>query len=395
MRNAKDQASKANLNHKPNAALLLADGTVFFGFGVGKKSTTVGEVCFNTSMTGYQEIITDPSYAGQIINFTFPHIGNTGTNAEDIETKTPHARGIILCNAITNPSNYRNTQHLNDWLEQNNITGITGIDTRALTKYIRKNGAPNGVIVWPVDEKTDLKPFIDQAKNWPGLENMDLAKDVTCEKSFTWNQTGWNITTGYGANDNPRFHVVAIDYGAKLNILRCLADVGCKITVVPATTTAKEIFELKPDGVFLSNGPGDPSATGEYAIPVIQQIIENNIPLFGICLGHQLLALAIGAKTEKMHQGHRGANHPVKNLQTGKVEITSQNHGFMVLEKSLPANAELTHISLFDKTVEGLRLKDKPAYSVQHHPEASPGPQDAFYLFNDFITMMERHAKKN
>lgn len=368
------------------AVLVLSDGSLFWGNGLGAQGSSVGEVCFNTSITGYQEILTDPSYAGQIITFTFPHIGNVGANSEDIETVQPSARGLVLRTNITNPANWRAKEHLDTWLKKNNLIGISGVDTRALTLCIRDLGAPNGVVAHAADGKFDLDKLFEQAANWPGLEGMDLAKQVSCSKSYPWEEGLWHQEAA-----QPRFHVVAIDYGAKQNILRCLVDAGCRVTVVPAMATAEEIFALNPDGVFLSNGPGDPAATGIYAVPVIKAIIERGLPLFGICLGHQLLALALGGKTAKMKLGHRGANQPVKDLQTGKIEITSQNHGFEVLEKSLPASVEVTHISLFDKSNEGLRHKEKPAFSVQYHPEASPGPHDSHYLFKRFIAMIEAH----
>jgi carbamoyl-phosphate synthase small subunit len=381
--------------------LVLADGSVFWGQGLGAKGAAVGEVCFNTAMTGYQEILTDPSYAGQIITFTFPHIGNVGTNAEDVETKTSAARGLILRAPITAPSSWRSRHPLDAWLKKNNLVGLAGIDTRALTIRIRDHGAPNGVIAYAPNGKFDLDNLRKQARAWPGLEGMDLAKEVSCRKPYEWKEgiqrleaRGSRLGEVFSFSLQPpasSLHVVAIDYGAKLNILRCLVDAGCKVTVVPADTSADEIFRYKPDGVFLSNGPGDPAATGEYAVPVIKSIIERGVPLFGICLGHQLLALALGARTRKMKRGHRGANQPVKDLQTGKVEITSQNHGFEVLTETLPAVAELTHVSLFDNSNEGLRLKDKPVFSVQYHPEASPGPHDSHYLFNRFVAMMEKH----
>lgn len=368
------------------AVLVLSDGGVFWGHGLGAIGSSVGEVCFNTSMTGYQEILTDPSYAGQIITFTFPHIGNVGANDEDLETGTPAARGLVLRSSITNPSNWRAQEHLDVWLKKNNLIGISGIDTRALTIHIRDNGAPNGVIAHAPDGKFDMNKLHEKAEQWPGLEGMDLAKQVSCTNTYEWSEGLW-----HQESSPQKFHIVAVDYGAKQNILRCLVNAGCRVTVVPATATAEDILKLNPDGVFLSNGPGDPAATGVYAVPAIQAIIEKNIPLFGICLGHQLLALAIGGKTAKMKRGHRGANQPVKDLQTGKVEITSQNHGFEVLEKSLPASAEVTHVSLFDGSNEGLRLKDKPAFSVQYHPEASPGPHDSHYLFKRFLDMIVAH----
>ncbi|MHA1543747.1 MAG: glutamine-hydrolyzing carbamoyl-phosphate synthase small subunit, partial [Alphaproteobacteria bacterium] len=355
---------------KATAVLVLADGTLFYGAGAGKVGEAVGEVCFNTSMTGYQEILTDPSYAGQIITFTFPHVGNVGTNKEDMETKTPAARGFILRENITEPSNFRNQKHLNDWTASMNLVGITGVDTRRLTRHIRLNGAPNGVIAHNKRGEFDIPALLKKAQTWPGLEGMDLAIDVTCRQTYTWDETRWEIRKGYGKQTKPRFHVVAVDYGIKHNILRCLASTGAKVTVVPCTATADEILGHKPDGVFLSNGPGDPAATGEYAIVELQKLVESKIPIFGICLGHQLLGLALGASTSKMHQGHRGANHPVKDLRTGKVEITSMNHGFTVDDEELPSTLEVTHRSLFDQTITGLKLKGKPVFSVQYHPEA-------------------------
>jgi carbamoyl-phosphate synthase small subunit len=377
------------------AVLVLSDGSVFWGKGLGAIGVAEGEVCFNTSMTGYEEILTDPSYAGQIITFTFPHIGNVGTNKQDIEALAkPAARGLILREEITDPASWRALKHLDTWLVKYNLVGISGIDTRALTIRIRETGAPNGVVAHSPDGKFDLKKLKAQAKAWPGLEGMDLALEVTCEKISEWREGAWRwqadnkaaYEEGYPSD---ALHVVAIDYGAKRNILRCLVNAGCRVTVVPAKTSAEEIFALNPDGVFLSNGPGDPAATGVYSVPVIQKILEKKIPLFGICLGHQMLGLALGAKTTKMPRGHRGANHPVRDLQTGKVEITSQNHGFMVIPDTLPSNAEVTHISLFDGSNEGFRLKDQPAFSVQYHPEASPGPHDSRYLFDRFVSMMK------
>jgi carbamoyl-phosphate synthase small subunit len=371
-----------------NAALVLADGTVFWGQGIGAPGQAVGEVCFNTAMTGYQEILTDPSYAGQIINFTFPHIGNVGTNPEDIETTTPAARGLVIREAITAPANYRATQHLDAWLKSHNLTGLSGVDTRRLTRRIRDRGAPNGVIAYQPDGKLDIAALRAEAEAWPGLEGMDLALEVSCRQSYEWTETEWRHGRGYGNQDAPRFHVVAVDYGAKRNILRMLAAHGCRVTVVPANATFDEIMRHKPDGVFLANGPGDPAATGEYAVPVLRALIDQNMPMFGICLGHQMLALALGGTTAKMDNGHRGANHPVKDIATGKVEITSQNHGFVVDPDSLPDWVQPTHLSLFDRTNEGLSIAGKPVFSVQHHPEASPGPQDAHYLFERFVEMM-------
>ena len=373
--------------------LVLADGTVLEGRGIGATGSAVGEVCFNTSMTGYQEILTDPSYAGQIITFTFPHIGNVGANSDDLETITPPARGLILAADITEPSSWRSTQPLNNWLRSNGLVGVAGLDTRRLTRLIRDGGAPTGVVAHAPDGRFDLAALKAQAAAWPGLDGMDLAIEVSCRQSYRWEETTWHLGQGFGQQEAPRFHVVAVDYGAKRNILRCLASAGARVTVVPATATAEEILGHKPDGIFLANGPGDPAATGVYAVPTIQKLLAAEIPLFGICLGHQLLALALGAKTKKMHLGHRGANHPVKDLTTGKVEITSQNHGFAVLPESLPAEVEVTHISLFDGSNEGIALKGKPVFSVQYHPEASPGPQDSHYLFKRFADLIEKHGR--
>lgn len=369
-------------------ALVLADGTVLWGRGFGAAGIKVGEICFNTAMTGYQEVLTDPSYAGQIINFTFPHIGNVGANAEDIETITPSARGLIVREDVTDPANWRATEDFRTWLEKMGLPGISGIDTRALTRRIRDNGAPNGVIAHRPDGKFDLPALHKMAADWPGLDGMDLAKDVSCTQTYQWDETRWALGAGYGKQTHSQHHVVAIDYGIKRNILRCLASSGCRVTVVPASTTAEDILSHKPDGIFLSNGPGDPAATGVYAVPTIQKLIVSGKPVFGICLGHQMLALALGGQTKKMHLGHRGANQPVKDLTTGKVEITSQNHGFCVLPETLPDTVEVTHISLFDGSNEGLRLKGKPVFSVQYHPEASPGPQDSHYLFERFVGMI-------
>nr|WP_029014291.1 glutamine-hydrolyzing carbamoyl-phosphate synthase small subunit [Niveispirillum irakense] len=369
--------------------LVLADGSVFWGRGIGAAGHRVGEVCFNTSMTGYQEILTDPSYAGQIITFTFPHIGNVGANAEDIETLTPVARGLILKADVTEPSNWRATRHLNDWLLSHDVVGLSGIDTRRLTRRIRDVGAPNGVIAHAPDGKFDIDALIAIAKSWPGLEGMDLAKEVTTRQTYSWDETIWSLKDGYGKQGEPKHHVVALDFGAKRNILRCLAAAGCKVTVVPGDTSAEDVLALNPDGIFLSNGPGDPAATGTYAVPTIAKIVESGKPVFGICLGHQMLALALGGRTEKMEKGHRGANHPVKDIASGVVEITSQNHGFVVKPESLPAEVEVTHVSLFDGTNEGIRLKNRPVFSVQYHPEASPGPEDSHYLFNRFIDAIE------
>ncbi|HYH19172.1 MAG TPA: glutamine-hydrolyzing carbamoyl-phosphate synthase small subunit [Azospirillum sp.] len=379
----------SNLPEVHTGVLVLADGTVFRGRGIGAVGDSVGEVCFNTSMTGYQEILTDPSYAGQIITFTFPHVGNVGANPEDVETTTPAARGLILRADITDPSNWRATRHLDDWLKSFGLIGLAGIDTRRLTRRIRDLGAPNGVVAHNPKGEFDLDALRAKAAGWPGLEGMDLAKDVSCRQTYSWDEAGWTLGKGYGRQENPRFHVVAMDFGAKRNILRCLADAGCKVTVVPGSATAEEIMRHKPDGVFLSNGPGDPAATGEYAVPAIRDLLNTGVPMFGICLGHQMLSLALGARTVKMERGHRGANHPVKDLATGRVEITSQNHGFVVVPESLPADVEVTHVSLFDGSNEGIRLKGKPVFSVQYHPEASPGPQDSHYLFHRFVDLMD------
>ncbi|MGP0092164.1 MAG: glutamine-hydrolyzing carbamoyl-phosphate synthase small subunit [Xanthobacteraceae bacterium] len=381
---------------KPTALLVLADGTVLEGFGLGATGHAVGEVCFNTAMTGYEEILTDPSYAGQIITFTFPHIGNVGTNREDIESANmaaTGARGVILHAVITNPSSYRSSRHLDEWLSARGIIGLCGIDTRALTGLIREKGMPNAVIAHEPAAQFDLDTLKQEAREWPGVVGMDLVPMVTSGQRVSWDETPWLWGKGYGRQEHPEFHVVAIDYGIKRNILRLLASVGCKVTVVPAQTSADEILALKPDGVFLSNGPGDPAATGEYAVPVIRALIEQSIPTFGICLGHQMLGLAVGAKTMKMHQGHHGANHPVKDLTTGKVEITSMNHGFAVDRTTLPADAVETHVSLFDGSNCGIALRGKPVFSVQYHPEASPGPRDSHYLFNRFAALMREHSR--
>ncbi|MEN8723455.1 MAG: glutamine-hydrolyzing carbamoyl-phosphate synthase small subunit [Alphaproteobacteria bacterium] len=378
----------------PNAVLVLADGSVYEGIGLGYEGEALGEVCFNTSITGYQEILTDPSYAGQLITFTFPHIGNVGTNEEDIETATSAAHGMIMRADVTLPSNFRATQNLDSWLKDRKLVGISGIDTRALTRVIRQNGAPNGVIAYNHEGKFDIPALQAKAAGWPGLEGMDLAKDVTRSNAENWMTCRWDIETGFGTlNDGPDVaaHVVALDYGCKHNILRCLASIGVKVTIVPAKTAAADILALNPDGIFLSNGPGDPAATGTYAVPVIKELIDSGLPLFGICLGHQMLALALGAKTMKMHQGHRGANHPVKDLTTDKVEITSMNHGFTVDRDTLPKGISETHVSLFDGTNCGIAVDGKPIFSVQYHPEASPGPQDSFYLFDRFLTAIKNH----
>ncbi|MFT8243336.1 glutamine-hydrolyzing carbamoyl-phosphate synthase small subunit [Roseomonas sp. BN140053] len=372
------------------ACVVLADGTVFWGRGFGAAATTVGEICFNTSLTGYQEVMTDPSYAGQIITFTFPHIGNVGANPEDIEATTPAARGLITKQDVTEPSSWRATRHFDDWLKSHGVPGIAGLDTRALTIRIRDGGAPNGVICHAPDGVFDLPALRAQAAGWPGLEGMDLAKEVSTRQSYRWEEGLWSWGEGHAANPPKRHKVVAVDYGAKRNILRCLADAGCDVTVVPADASAEDILRHQPDGVFLSNGPGDPAATAEYAVPAIRGVLEREVPVFGICLGHQLLALALGAKTFKLDRGHRGGNQPVKDLATGKVEITSQNHGFAVDDKSLPEGVTVTHVSLFDGSNEGIACEGKRAFSVQYHPEASPGPSDSHHLFHRFTGMMDR-----
>jgi len=378
----------------PTAVLVLAEGAVIGGFGFGAPGKAVGEVCFNTAMTGYQEILTDPSYAGQIVTFTFPHIGNVGVNGEDIETvdydRVQGARGVIVQAPVTAPSNFRAEKSFDAWLKARGIIGLAGVDTRALTVLIREKGMPNAVIAYDPDGKFDLDALKAEAKAWPGIDGMDLVPDVTAEKDYGWTETTWKLGSGFGAQDGTRYRVVALDFGVKRNILRLLAEAGCDVKVVPATTGAEEILALDPDGVFLSNGPGDPAETGKYAVPTIQKILEAGVPTFGICLGHQMMALAIGARTMKMRQGHHGANHPVMDFGTQKVEIVSMNHGFAVDPATLPENAVETHKSLFDGSNCGIALTDRPAFSVQHHPEASPGPQDSHYLFARFIEMMEK-----
>jgi carbamoyl-phosphate synthase small subunit len=378
---------------RATALLVLADGTVLEGFGVGASGEAAGEVCFNTAMTGYQEILTDPSYAGQIITFTFPHIGNVGSNDEDIETVNMAAasgvRGVVLHADITAPSNWRAAKHFDAWLKARGIVGLSGIDTRALTALIREKGMPNAMIAHDPAGDFDIPALKAKAAALPSMDGLDLVPMVTAAQRYSWTETSWTREAGYGAQSEIRHHVVALDFGVKRNILRLFADRGCKVTVVPATATAEDVLALNPDGVFLSNGPGDPAATGEYAVPTIRGVLEANIPTFGICLGHQMLALAVGARTLKMHQGHHGANHPVKDFTTNKVEIVSMNHGFAVDRDSLPANATETHVSLFDGSNCGIALTDRPAFSVQHHPEASPGPQDSHYLFDRFVALME------
>ena len=377
------------------AILVLQNGKFFNGIGLGYQGTATGEVCFNTSITGYQEIISDPSYADQIINFTFPHVGNVGTNREDHESDKIWAKGVIINTEITNPSNYRSLKHLNEWLMKNKIVGITGIDTRSLTNSIRDDGAPKGTISFFNHKKFNIKKLLKTTRKWGGLKNLDLAEKVTTKKNYIWQDyKTWTKENGFLKNKKRLLHVVAIDYGIKKNILRYFSDFNCKVTIVSCKTSAEEILKQKPKGIFLSNGPGDPAATGKYAIPIIQKLIQNNLPVFGICLGHQLLALALGAKTKKMKIGHRGANHPVKNLSEGNVEITSQNHGFEVEKKNLPKSVKITHQSLFDNSIEGIQLKNKPVFSVQYHPESNPGPQDSVYLFKKFIMSMKKNAKK-
>jgi carbamoyl-phosphate synthase, small subunit len=379
---------------KPTALLVLADGTIIEGQGIGATGKVQAEVCFNTALTGYEEILTDPSYLGQIVTFTFPHIGNVGTNDEDIEDLTPAARhgavGVIFKADITDPSNYRAVKHLDAWLKARGVIGLCGIDTRALTAWIRENGAPNAVIAHDPNGVFDIETLKAEAKAWSGLEGLDLAKVASSGQSSQWTEKPWVWNNDYDTLDaaDAKYHVVCVDFGVKRNILRLFTGLECKVTVVPATTSAEDILALNPDGVFLSNGPGDPAATGAYAVPVIQKLIDSGLPLFGICLGHQMLGLAVGAKTMKMHQGHHGANHPVKDFTTGKVEIVSMNHGFAVDTATLPEGVEETHVSLFDGTNCGLRLVGKPVFSVQHHPEASPGPQDSHYLFRRFVNML-------
>jgi carbamoyl-phosphate synthase small subunit len=377
------------------AVLVLADGQVFWGSGIGAAVTRVGEVCFNTSLTGYQEIMTDPSYAGQLITFTFPHIGNVGTNHDDIESQTPAALGLISRAEVTEPSNHRAQASLNDWLQSHQLPGITGIDTRRLTRHIRDHGAPSGALQCNPEGQFDIAALQAQAANWPGLAGMDLAITVSCQQSYVWDEGTWQFGTvesadGYKTDLEQPLHVVAMDFGAKRNILRNLAHQGCRITVVPADCPADTILGLNPDGIFLANGPGDPAATGDYAVPTIKRLVDSGKPIFGICLGHQMLALSYGATTKKMALGHRGGNHPVQDLTTGKVEITSQNHGFVVCEEDLPASLEVTHRSLFDGSIEGLQVIGKPIFSVQYHPEASPGPSDSNYLFARFTDLIKQ-----
>ena len=373
----------------PTACLALADGTFFYGIGFGAPGIRVAELCFNTAMTGYQEIMTDPSYAGQVITFTFPHIGNVGVNPEDDETGDPVAEGMVVKWSPTTASNWRAAEELSDWLAKRGRVAIGGIDTRRLTRAIRQQGAPHVALAYDPNGQFDTADLVEKARTFAGLEGVDLAKDVSCAQSYRWNELRWAWPEGYAPQKRPKHRVVALDYGAKRNILRCLASAGCDVTVLPATATAEEVLAHKPDGVFLSNGPGDPAATGAYAVPMIQQILDTtDLPIFGICLGHQMLALALGAQTIKMNHGHHGANHPVKDLDSGKVEITSMNHGFAVDSQTLPEDVVETHVSLFDGSNCGLRLRDRAVFSVQHHPEASPGPQDSFYLFERFASSM-------
>ena len=371
------------------AALALADGTVMRGIGFGHAGTVVGELCFNTAMTGYQEIMTDPSYAGQIVTFTFPHVGNVGTNAQDQETADPVARGVVVKWDVTDPVNWRATAHLSEWLAKHGRVGISGIDTRRLTRLVRDQGMPHVAIGHAPDGEIDTDALVAAAQAFPPIDGSDLARDVTCAQSYRWDEMRWAWPDGFEKQSSPRHKVVAVDFGAKRTILRCLASAGCEVTVLPATATAEEVLAYEPDGVFLSNGPGDPAETGKYAVPMIRGVIDAGKPVFGICLGHQMLALALGGQTRKMSTGHHGANHPVQDKETGKVEITSMNHGFTVDAATLPEGVIETHVSLFDGTNCGLRCTDKPVFSVQYHPEASPGPQDSFYLFERFVSAMD------
>jgi len=389
--NSQDNLKKIN----PTGVLVLENGSFFKGHGFGFESTTTGEVCFNTSITGYQEIISDPSYAGQIINFTFPHIGNVGTNNDDHESDKIWTRGVIFNSEISNPSNYRALKHLDNWLKKNKIVGITGLDTRSLTNFIRDKGAPKGTISYSKKGKFNINKLKNLSNKWNGLKNLDLAEKVTTKKNYKWlGFKTWKKEKKFLKNKTKSFKIVAIDYGIKKNILRYFSDFKCEVNIVSCKTSAEKILKMKPDGVFLSNGPGDPAATGKYAIEIIKTLIKKEMPIFGICLGHQILALALGAKTKKMKLGHRGANHPVKNLINSNVEITSQNHGFEIVKESLPRNVEITHKSLFDNCIEGIRLKNKPIFSVQYHPESNPGPQDSVYLFQEFINNIKKNAKK-
>jgi len=393
--NKKQKVNSTNYSHFSSGVLVLENKNIIRGIGIGHQGIATGEVCFNTSLTGYQEIISDPSYAGQIINFTFPHIGNVGTNNEDHESDKIWTKGVIFNSEITNPSNYRSLKNLDTWLKKNKIVGITGLDTRSLTNLIRDRGAPKGTICNNKKGNFNLKKLLNSSIKWPGLKGLDLAETVTTKKKYIWQGfKTWKQEIGFKKNKKKLYKIIAIDYGIKKNILRYFSNFNCEAIVVPCNLGAKEIVKLKPDGIFLSNGPGDPAATGRYAINIIQKLIKENIPIFGICLGHQLLALALKAKTKKMKLGHRGANHPVKNLINNKVEITSQNHGFEIVKESLPKNVVVTHKSLFDNCIEGIKLKNKPVFSVQYHPESNPGPQDSHYLFNQFIKEVKKNAKK-
>ena len=393
--NKKQKVNSTNFSHFSSGVLVLENKTIFKGIGIGYQGMATGEVCFNTSLTGYQEIISDPSYAGQIINFTFPHIGNVGTNIEDHESDKIWTKGVIFNSEITSPSNYRSLKNLDIWLKKNKVVGITGLDTRSLTNFIRDKGAPKGTICNDKRGNFNLKKLLNSSIKWPGLKGLDLAETVTTKKKYIWQGfKTWKKDIGFEKNKKKVYKIIAIDYGIKKNILRYFSNFNCEVIVVPCNLQAKEIIKLKPDGIFLSNGPGDPAATGKYAINIIQKLIKENIPIFGICLGHQLLALALKAKTKKMKLGHRGANHPVKNLINNKVEITSQNHGFEIIKESLPKNVDVTHKSLFDNCIEGIKLKNKPIFSVQYHPESNPGPQDSHYLFKQFINEVIKNAKK-
>ena len=389
----KNNSKKISKIH--TGVLVLENKKVFKGIGIGYQGTSTGEVCFNTSLTGYQEIISDPSYAGQIINFTFPHIGNVGTTKEDHESDKIWTKGVIFNSDITNPSNYRSLANLDWWLKKNKVVGITGLDTRSLTNFIRDKGAPKGTISLSKNGKFNINKLINLTTKWSGLKNLDLAEKVTTKKNYIWNGfKTWKKESGYIKNKTKSLNVVAVDYGIKKNILRYFSDFNCKVNIVSCKTSVEKILKLKPNGIFLSNGPGDPAATGKYAIEIINELIKKDLPVFGICLGHQILGLALGAKTKKMKLGHRGANHPVKNLIKNKVEITSQNHGFEIVRENLPKNIQITHTSLFDNSIEGIRLKNKPVFSVQYHPESNPGPQDSVYLFQEFINRMKKNAKK-
>ena len=387
--------SSKKISHIPTGVLVLENKVVFKGIGIGYQGTATGEVCFNTSFTGYQEIISDPSYAGQIINFTFPHIGNVGANNDDHESDKIWTKGVIFNTEISNPSNYRALMHLDSWLKKNKIVGLMGLDTRSLTSFIRDKGAPKGTISYSDKGKFNINKLTNLSIKWSGLKGLDLAGEVTTTKKYTWSGfKTWTKKNKYLKNKIKKFKVVAIDYGIKKNILRYFSDFDCEVVVVPCTTDAENIIKMKPNGIFLSNGPGDPAATGKYAINITKKLIKAELPIFGICLGHQILALALNAKTKKMKLGHRGANHPVKNVLNNKVEITSQNHGFEIVKESLPKNIEITHTSLFDNCIEGIRLKNKPVFSIQYHPESNPGPQDSVYLFKQFVSEMKKNAKK-